>query len=103
MRLWELTEFDAVLYVDSDVEVLGSVAPAFDLPTDFAVAMDPNKEGYSCAPPHNARSLALLATRCRKALLSGQSCSRRALCWWMQMSVSRSCDRTAAASMQCLG
>ena len=52
MRLWELTDFDAVLYVDSDVEVLGNVAPAFDLPTDFAVAMDPNKEGYSCAPSH---------------------------------------------------
>ena len=49
MRLWELTEFDAVLYVDSDVEVLGSIAPIFDLPTDFAAAMDPNKEGYSCA------------------------------------------------------
>ncbi len=53
VRLWELTEFDAVLYVDSDVEVLGGVAPVFDLPTDFAVAMDPNKEGYSCAPSHH--------------------------------------------------
>ena len=46
IRLWELTEFDAVLYVDSDAEVLGSVAPAFELPTDFAVALDLNKAGY---------------------------------------------------------
>ena len=51
VRLWELTEFDAVLYVDSDAEVLGSIAPVFDLPADFAVVMDPNKEGYACANP----------------------------------------------------
>ena len=47
VRLWELADFDAVLYMDADVEVLGSLAAVFALPTDFAVAMDPNKEGYS--------------------------------------------------------
>ena len=46
LRLWELTEFDALLYLDSDVEVLGSLVPAFQLPTAFAVALDSNKAGY---------------------------------------------------------
>ncbi len=48
VRLWELADFDAVLYMDSDVEVLGGLEAVFELPTDFAVAMDPNKKGYSC-------------------------------------------------------
>jgi alpha-N-acetylglucosamine transferase len=47
IRLWDLTQYDAVLYVDADVEVHAPhLAAVFDLPTDFAVALDLNKAGY---------------------------------------------------------
>ena len=50
LRLWEMEDFDGVLYLDSDTEVLGNVSAVFQLPTDFATVLDANKEGYSCAP-----------------------------------------------------
>ena len=59
-----------MLYVDSDVEVLGNVAPAFDLPTDFAVVMDPNKEGYSCVSQHPFPTLSF-PHHLRRSLLAG--------------------------------
>lgn len=36
--------------MDADVEVRGNVSAVFQLPTDFAAALDANKKGYSCAP-----------------------------------------------------
>ena len=47
IRLWELREYDAVLYVDADVEVRTWTLPSvFELPTDFATVLDLNKAGY---------------------------------------------------------
>ena len=50
LRLWELEELDALLYMDADSEVLGNISAVFSLPTDFAAVLDANKKGYSCAP-----------------------------------------------------
>lgn len=50
LRLWELEDLDALLYMDADSEVLGNISAVFSLPTDFAAVLDANKNGYSCAP-----------------------------------------------------
>lgn len=40
LRAWELTEWDAVLLVDSDVTLLGDLSHLFTLPTPFAAVPD---------------------------------------------------------------
>lgn len=57
LRLWELADLDALLYMDADAEVMGNISAVFQLPIDFAAVLDANKEGYSCAPPPKAAPL----------------------------------------------
>lgn len=40
LRAWELTDWDALLWIDSDASVVGNVSSIFQLPTDFAAALD---------------------------------------------------------------
>lgn len=40
IRAFGLTQYDAILLVDSDAIVVGSLRPLFGLPTDFAAVWD---------------------------------------------------------------
>ena len=43
IRAFGLTQYDAILLMDSDAIVVGNVRQVFDLPTDFAAIWDQSK------------------------------------------------------------
>jgi hypothetical protein len=49
LRAWEFEQYDGVLLVDSDLVVLGDVAPLFRLPTQFAAVWDQSRWLNRCA------------------------------------------------------
>lgn len=43
IRAFGLTQYDAILLMDSDAILVGSVRPLFSLPTDFAAVWDQSR------------------------------------------------------------
>ena len=49
LRAWGLTDWDALLMLDADTTVVSDVRGLFQLPADFAVALDEDKRARRCA------------------------------------------------------
>jgi len=51
LRLWQLTDYERVIYLDGDMFILENIDHLFSLPTPFAVAADTDRAfGRSCGP-----------------------------------------------------
>jgi len=50
LRLWQLTEFSKIVYMDSDTFVLQNVDELFEIDAPFAIPADTERKCYQCSP-----------------------------------------------------
>jgi len=50
LRLWQLTEYSKIVYLDADTFVLQNVDELFDIHVPFAIPADTERQCYRCGP-----------------------------------------------------